>query len=399
MNQKEKNILIAAAVSFIVPIYNMESYLEKCLDSILGQTFGAFEVILVDDGSGDNSPRICDEYAEKDNRIKVIHKENGGLLSARKAGIKSAIGEYIAFIDSDDWIESDYLEVLLEEVHRHPGVKMVSSGSIYEYELEDLNKKITDGVEAGYYKGSQIREEILPKAVFYYKHGIPGMAASLWAKLIKKELLEKQLEKVDNCITVGEDGAVIYPLLTYIDDLSVLHYCGYHYLQRNNSMLHQYKPEYQAGILKLHELLRNEFGSAGLADVYEEYISQYVAGFHCRYMKDIYGLSLENSYDYNIYRLIPKDSKVILYGCGKIGKSCYRELMLSGYAEVVMWVDADPDGRFTQTKVHPIEDIANSVFDYILIAISNRRFAEEAKIGLLSRGVDGEKIIEYSKGG
>ncbi|MEZ4357074.1 MAG: glycosyltransferase family 2 protein [Eubacteriales bacterium] len=96
-------------VSVIVPIYNVEQHLKKCIDSIIGQTYTNLEIILVDDGSPDNCPAICDEYKGKDNRIKVIHKENGGISDARNAGIKEATGKYIAFVDSDDWLDYDLL--------------------------------------------------------------------------------------------------------------------------------------------------------------------------------------------------------------------------------------------------------------------------------------------------
>ncbi len=98
-----------ARISIIVPVYNVERYLNRCIDSILNQTFSDFELILVDDGSPDSCPCICDEYAKKDSRIKVIHKENGGLSSARNAGLDIAKGEWVTFIDSDDWIHKDCL--------------------------------------------------------------------------------------------------------------------------------------------------------------------------------------------------------------------------------------------------------------------------------------------------
>ena len=103
-------------ISVVVPIYNVENYIKKCVDSILSQTYKNLEIILVDDGSPDNCPQICDEYAQKDNRIKVIHKENGGLSDARNAGIDISKGKFITFIDSDDYIEKDYVEVLYNSI-------------------------------------------------------------------------------------------------------------------------------------------------------------------------------------------------------------------------------------------------------------------------------------------
>ena len=110
--ENESNI--APAVSVIVPIYNVEKYLAECVDSILGQTFQDMEIILVDDGSLDSSGQMADDYAARDKRVKVIHKENGGLSSARNAGMKIARGEYIYFCDSDDYISLDAIEILYE---------------------------------------------------------------------------------------------------------------------------------------------------------------------------------------------------------------------------------------------------------------------------------------------
>ena len=105
-------------ISIIVPIYNVEKYLRKCIDSILNQSYDNLQIILVDDGSPDNCPKICDEYLNKDNRIQVIHKSNGGLSSARNAGIKVANGKYIAFIDSDDYIELNMIEKLVNAIEK-----------------------------------------------------------------------------------------------------------------------------------------------------------------------------------------------------------------------------------------------------------------------------------------
>ncbi len=101
-------------ISVVVPIYNVDEYLPQCIDSIINQSYRELEIILVDDGSTDSGGSLCDRYARMDSRIKVIHKENGGLVSARKAGINSAVGEYISFVDGDDWIEPDTYRILID---------------------------------------------------------------------------------------------------------------------------------------------------------------------------------------------------------------------------------------------------------------------------------------------
>ena len=106
-------------ISVIVPIYNVEKYLARCVDSIVNQTYKNLEIILVDDGSPDRCPQMCDDYADKDSRNKVIHKKNGGLSDARNAGMAVATGEYISFIDSDDWIETSMFELLLNNIFQY----------------------------------------------------------------------------------------------------------------------------------------------------------------------------------------------------------------------------------------------------------------------------------------
>ena len=122
-------------ISVIVPIYNVEPYIHKCIDSIVSQTFADFELILVDDGSPDNCGKICDEYAKKDSRVHVIHKKNGGLASARNAGIDVAKGKYISFVDSDDYLDIDFLSAYYNAINDrdvdivHSGLRYMPSGN------------------------------------------------------------------------------------------------------------------------------------------------------------------------------------------------------------------------------------------------------------------------------
>lgn len=122
-------------VSFIIPIYNVEKYLPQCVDSILSQTYTDFEVILVDDGSPDNSGKLCDEYANRDNRVRVIHKPNGGLSDARNAGLDAAQGEYVIFVDSDDfWVKSDCLQQIMHVVELNSECGFIGFNCSYYYE-------------------------------------------------------------------------------------------------------------------------------------------------------------------------------------------------------------------------------------------------------------------------
>lgn len=143
-------------ISVIVPIYNVEKYLDRCVDSIINQTYKNLEIILVDDGSPDNCPQMCDDYAKKDSRIKVVHKENGGLSDARNAGMKVATGEYVSFIDSDDYISLDFYETLLQTMIDNDSdivecsvVKFYENEKFVEYndDLKVTNYDTLDGLE------------------------------------------------------------------------------------------------------------------------------------------------------------------------------------------------------------------------------------------------------------
>ena len=110
-------------ISVVVPVYNVEQYIRECVDSIVSQTYCHLEIVLIDDGSLDNCPVICDEYAKKDSRIKVVHQKNGGLAKARNVGIENSSGEYITFIDSDDYIASNYIEILYRGIIENNVIK------------------------------------------------------------------------------------------------------------------------------------------------------------------------------------------------------------------------------------------------------------------------------------
>ena len=148
-------------VSIVVPIYNVEKYLEQCIDSIINQTLKDIEIILVDDGSPDNCPQICDDYAKKDSRIKVVHKKNGGLSSARNAGIEVATGDYIGFVDSDDYIELDMYEKMYS-IAIENNVDFVMSDY---YRVSDGGKVIaTLDMDEGIYEKNKIKRDIFPRS-------------------------------------------------------------------------------------------------------------------------------------------------------------------------------------------------------------------------------------------
>lgn len=181
-NNLRKGKILMPTFSIIVPIYKTEEYLEKCIDSILKQTYKDFELILVDDGSPDKCPFICDEYKKKDFRIKVLHKKNGGVSSARNQGLCMATGEYIWFVDSDDYIEPDALQKL-NEVQQKPGADLC----VFNSKLEEI--ECLDSIN-----------NFFNQYYFTYKLGFEP-----WNKIYRREIIQKYNLEFDTQETIGED--------------------------------------------------------------------------------------------------------------------------------------------------------------------------------------------------
>lgn len=224
--------------SIIVPVYNTENYLEQCIDSIVGQTFKRFEVILVDDGSSDRSASICDEYAKKYGNVEVIHKENGGLVSARETGLLTARGMYIGYVDSDDWIDRNLLQDAYEIIQKYHA-DILSYNVLLEY--SDRAEKQKNTVEAGFYDKDNLKKCIYPIMLYnpeenFYNFGV---YPSISNKLIKSEIIKKN-HCTDYSITMGEDAACTYACFLDADSYYSMEGYYYHYRQNSASMTNQY---------------------------------------------------------------------------------------------------------------------------------------------------------------
>jgi glycosyltransferase involved in cell wall biosynthesis len=218
-------------ISIIVPVYNAEKYLSQCIDSILSQTCADFELLLIDDGSSDNSGKICDEYARKDSRIQVFHKENGGVSSARNFGIDKAQGEWIAFVDSDDWLANNFLEQMLDKA-LESNVDAVFCNCYYVYENETVQKIIY--TENAVIDGNNMLKRFLIRF---------GTRSELWGKIFKRKYLNHRLKEN---VKIGEDFLYLIELYR-ANDFRTAIICDYLYyyrqldssaMNRNNPVFH-----------------------------------------------------------------------------------------------------------------------------------------------------------------
>ena len=212
-------------VSVIVPVYNMEQYLEKCIDSIINQTYKNLEIILIDDGSEDSSGQICDRYAARDKRIKVIHQENHGLAASRNIGISVSSGEFIMFVDSDDYIDAETVQLLYEQ-----SKKYCADISICGFKYTDKNGKIWDSEPV------TINEGIVSKRDFWehFYSDTRIFYVTLWAKLFRRS--------VWNGVTLPpgklhEDEFAVYHLIENANTIAVSKKPMYYYVQSDSSII------------------------------------------------------------------------------------------------------------------------------------------------------------------
>ena len=208
-------------ISIIVPVYNVEQYLEKCVDSIINQTYKNLEIILVDDGATDSSGKLCDELAKIDNRIKVYHKENGGLSDARNYGVERATGEYIGFVDSDDYIDAEMYEKLYEAIKKENVDVAECNLKIIYPEREELF------TEQNYYNVCT-KQEYLEE---YLK--IEKIFGSVWTKLISRKIAKELLFPKGK---LYEDTYYAYDLINVANSFVLIDSPSYNYLMRENSI-------------------------------------------------------------------------------------------------------------------------------------------------------------------
>lgn len=217
-------------ISIIVPIYNVEKYLPKCIESIINQTYEKLEIILVDDGSIDNSGKICDEYAQKDSRIKVIHKDNGGVSSARNIGIEEAIGAWICFIDADDWIENNFcVELYQKAKEKNADIVQCAYNRVTNSNVEKVN---CDNKEYEYNSREYLIQTLNPQTGFGFCH----------MKIYKREIIREIRFKEG--LKVGEDALFGEQISQNVNKTIMLQKALYNYRINSNSVVRKFDENY-----------------------------------------------------------------------------------------------------------------------------------------------------------
>lgn len=273
-------------VSFIVPIYNVEQYLDKCINSLLNQTYQSFEIILIDDGSPDRCGEICDSYAQKDNRIRVLHKSNEGLSAARNNGIEMAKGEWVCFIDSDDYLEDTHIESLLKNTSSKCYDIIIGNYTLHDQTINKAYHPKSD-IAYGEYNRSAILDFILKDLI------LSGSCMSVWRNLYKLELIRN-----NNLLFVSERLVYAEDYIFNIEAYSLAHHIkaieahGYNHILQKKSLSQSYRRgfyqmalrRYNEGLNRLHRYHGNKYDtycnkiSIISSSLYKESLCEYSIG-------------------------------------------------------------------------------------------------------------------------
>lgn len=238
----------APKISVIVPVYKVEKYLPECIESVLAQTFTDFELILVDDGSPDDSGKICDAYAARDPRIRVFHKENGGVSSARNLGLDYARGEWVAFVDSDDWVERDYIDTLLRGLDAADDADFVHCRMRVDSAV--FSREVAHGIPG-----------VFPaKAFFLGALDGKGCGGGPYCKLFSKEILEENKIRFEEEISIFEDLLFILRYSKHIRSGVNIPSAPYHYVQHEGSAMHSRSARLSRERVRSMELIEAEIG-------------------------------------------------------------------------------------------------------------------------------------------
>lgn len=376
-------------ISIIIPVYNVEEYIEKCIRSIMNQTYPSLEIIIVDDGSSDNSGRICDCMEEEDSRIKVVHQSNKGLVRARKNGLKIAKGELIGFVDGDDYIEPYMYERLCQLQTEHDA-DIVHSGFFYN-ETQKM-----EGVK----KGGEIciteenRVQLLKK-VLYGRDKDFLVTPSIWSKLFKRDLVTQSYNTIADSSSFGEDLFCLCDCFMSNIKIIVAAEAYYHYTIRNKSLSHD---EGVAMIVKLgglHNVLHEIFARYGIWDCLKESVDEYclngMIGVLAKREKGSLKKYIQVYQFPNIELLFGK--RIILYGAGSVGCDYYTQIRKHVKCELTAWVDSHyGDYKCDYCELTDPQTIPDLKYDVILLGVMNRQSAEEIKHYLIRMGVPEGKI-------
>lgn len=373
-------------LSIIVPVYNTKPYLEACLQSIINQTCQDMEILIIDDGSTDGSDAVGKAFADQDSRVVYIRQENRGLIGARRTGVEYASGEFLMFVDSDDWIEPEMAEFLLRQAQ---DADMVTTGVYYETNFETVTEYL-DQYDEGVYSGAD--KDFLLKTMLYDVESdtLQRLTPWIWNKLYRTEIARRIYRSVNADNAFAEDGVFLYNYLINSGAVRICHKCFYHYRYREDSMFHGGNPHMLSDINKAYLALRPGFDKHRLRESLLAQLQRWIS------VTAVMAVNGGMGFDAQIH--IPEfiidteglqGKKIVLYGAGKAGQDYYRQLTKMGY-KIVLWVDSNSSRIENVKQPSAILDVE---YDVILISVSRSEYVEGIRNSLRDMGIGEDRML------
>lgn len=373
-------------LSVIVPVYNSKNYLSKCINSIIEQDYRNIEIILVDDGSTDGSSELCDLYERSDQRIRVIHQENSGCIRSRICGLENSKGQYVGFVDSDDWIDMDMYKTLMLVAEKY-NCDIVSMGYTTIDQVE--KKKEDDATLFGLFEKEKNMDKLLSNMMYDAQNNRRGIHPSLCTKVIKKSLLQNVCSEIDETISLGEDAALFYPCCLKAKRIFVLKEYKYYYRIRENSMCRKFNINTVFNIysfyLYMKKILLKDKNQYDLL----KQLKMYTWSFLEQSIDQLFNIRVGGAFIFP-YEIIEKNSDIVLYGAGIVGNSYFRQIKNNNYCNIIAWIDKNKSNG--QDIMLP-NQICNFNYSKIIIAIMDSRIADQIMNELIMLGVEKEKIL------
>lgn len=376
-------------VSIIVPVYNIQGYVRKCIESILTQSYRRLQIVLVDDGSTDGSGEICDEYAAHDQRVLVLHSENRGQVHARKTGMNLSTGDYILNVDGDDWIEQDRVIQLVRRLQDEQPDMLYMGG--YVQDFLGRNATISDDFIEQDFCGEKVADvfPLLQSPDCAFKRTFRGL---LWQWCMRRELCLTALN-VDETISMGEDLLGVWLCILKARSVRVFQSPTYHYVQRPKSLTWVYDPREKERMRLLEATLLGAVEASPYGKSAVVKAAAVKACFMALALSD-FTMMMRGSSDYLFpFPQVGRGSRVIVYGAGKVGFHICNAITLCGGYDIVMLCDRDTrKPAVCGYMVMPPSELRAADYDFIVIAVAYEKMAREIKRSLVAEGLPEGKI-------
>jgi glycosyltransferase involved in cell wall biosynthesis len=382
-------------ISIIIPVYNSSVYLYQCLSSVQLQTYKNLEIIIIDDGSTDSSPEIYEYFRKVDKRFRVIKKNNGGLVSARKAGINACTGKFAFYVDGDDWLENNCIELLYKELKKNKADIAISN---YIRNILGTEYYVDNLISPGIYNHKQIRDLILHRMISTDIFFRPGISTYSWGKLYRIDIIKEIQNAIPDNVILAEDALLVYPSIIKSNTIAILDKYLYNYRQRPNSILKStnfsLQQEFNRLFLAKETLSRllsvqkkNEFSFNRQINEYFSYLMLIRSGAF------LFDLSIYN--EFSIYSPIEKEMKIGIFGSGSFGQHIYSSLIKNPSLKTIIWIDPDfEENSIMNMDVASPKELNFDEIDILLIATFDPQI-QKILLELLNPCKEGEKKIRF----